>query len=136
MRRDGANEMGCLGRKCDGEPGVKTLCEPHRDDPHGGVRAVVRELLLDWEVIVRQLAQPYLPLTNNEAERALRHWVIARSLSHGTRTAAGSRAFSVLASVIETCRRRQACSRTFLADVISHARRGIALPCLPCPLVA
>ena len=114
----------------------KVLCEQHRDDQHHGVRAVVREFLLDWEVIVRQLAQPHLPLTNNEAERSLRHWVIARSLSHGTRTASGSRAFSVLASVIETCRRRQACSRTFLANVISHARRGIALPCLPSPVIA
>ena len=84
---------------------------------------------------MRQLAQPHLPLTNNEAERALRHWVIARHLSHGTRTASGSRAFSVLASVIETCRRRKACSCTFLAQVMANARAHWALPTLPVPIM-
>jgi transposase len=112
----------------------KTLCQQHHDDLHSGVRAVAREFLLDWDVIVRQLAEPHLPLTNNEAERMLRHWVIARHISHGTRTPSGSRAFSVLASVIETCRRRKACSRTFLANVITNARRNSTLPSLPCPL--
>ncbi len=114
----------------------KALCQQHRDDLHPGVCAVAREFLLDWDVIVRQLAEPHLPLTNNEAERTLRHWVIARQLSHGTRTASGSRAFSVLASVIETCRRRKACSRTFLANVIANARRNVTLPTLPCPVIA
>jgi hypothetical protein len=33
------------------------------------------------------LDHPELPLTNNAAERALRHWVIARRLSYGTRNA-------------------------------------------------
>jgi transposase len=112
----------------------KALCQQHYDDLHKGLRAVAREFLLDWEVIVCQLKNPHLPLTNNESERSLRHWVIARHLSHGTRTPSGSRAFSTLASIIETCRRRKTCSRTFLATVISHARRGIALPPLPCPV--
>jgi len=53
------------------------------------------------------LAYPHLPLTNNEAERALRHWVILRNISHGTRTEDGSRIFAILISVIETCKVRQ-----------------------------
>ncbi len=114
----------------------KALCERHRDDLHEGVRTLVREFLLDWDVITRQLAEPFLPLTNNEAERMLRHWVIARQLSHGTRTPSGSRAFSVLASVIEICRRRNACARSFLADVISNARRNLTVPTLPRPISA
>jgi hypothetical protein len=43
---------------------------------------------------------------NNEAERALRHWVIARRIGMGTRTPQGTRVFALLASVIETCRKR------------------------------
>ena len=46
---------------------------------------------------------PELPLTNNEAERALRHAVIARRISFGTRTNEGSRAYTALLSIIETC---------------------------------
>lgn len=109
----------------------------HRDDPHEKLRAVAREFLLDWEVILRPLSDPTLPLTNNEAERALRHYVIARRISHGTRSELGSRAYALLASVIETCRRRGVVVLAFLGDVIHAARRGIALPDLPAiPAVA
>ncbi|CAK0769424.1 hypothetical protein CCP4SC76_5180025 [Gammaproteobacteria bacterium] len=55
-----------------------------------------------------------MPLTNSEAERALRHWVIARYFSHGTRTGQGTRAFTALASDIETCRKRSVSPGTTL----------------------
>ncbi|HQR78567.1 MAG TPA: IS66 family transposase [Burkholderiaceae bacterium] len=105
--------------------------ERHRNDPHEKLRAVAREFLLDWEVILRPLSDPSLPLTNNEAERALRHYVIARRISHGTRSELGSRAYALLASVIETCRRRGAVVLDFLGSVIAAARKGVALPALP-----
>jgi hypothetical protein len=105
--------------------------ERHRDDPHEKLRAVVREFLLDWDVILRPRADPSLPLTNNEAERALRHYVIARRISHGTRSELGSRAYALLASVLETCRRRGAVVLDFLGSVIGAARKGLALPALP-----
>jgi hypothetical protein len=108
----------------------KTLKRYH-DDPHEKLRAVVREFLLDWEVILRPLSDPTLPLTNNEAERALRHYVIARRISHGTRSELGSRAYALLASVIETCRRRGAVALDFLGGVIAAARKGLTLPALP-----
>lgn len=107
------------------------LCERHRDDTHQPLRTFARELLNDWEVIMRPLAQPDLPLTNNAAERALRHWVIARRISHGTRTPAGSRAFALLASVIDTCRLRSACAWHYLGELIAAARQGDELPPLP-----
>ena len=62
----------------------------------------------DWEVIMRPLAERQPPLTNNAAERALRHYVIERHIGHGSRTPAGSRGYALLASVIETCRLRSA----------------------------
>lgn len=74
---------------------------------HDKTQALAVELYNDWEAIFQVLHHPELPLTNNAAERALRHWVIARRLSHGTRTAVGSRAFTLLASVIDTCRQRR-----------------------------
>lgn len=110
---------------------LKARCEQYRDDPHDKLRALARELLLDWDVILRQVREPHLPLTNNLAEQALRHWVIARRISHGTRSAVGTRAFGLLASVIETCRRRKACAWRFLASVIATARQGLPAPSLP-----
>jgi len=70
-------------------------------------------------------------LTNNEAERALRHWVIARLLSQGTRTEQGTRAFALLASVIDTCRQRHILPWPYLAKVIAERRKGNAAPPLP-----
>lgn len=110
---------------------LRTLCERHRDDSNDKLRALAREFLLDWDVILRQVSEPHLPLTNNAAEQALRHWVIARRISMGTRSEAGTRAFALLASVIETCRKRSASSWVFIASVIAAARRGLAIPSLP-----
>jgi transposase len=56
--------------------------------------------------------------------------VIARRISHGTRSELGSRAYALLASVIETCRRRGAIVLDFLGSVIAAARKGLALPAL------
>jgi transposase len=110
---------------------LRHLCEVHQTDQHPALRSVVREFLYDWKVILRPVAEPLRPLSNNAAEQALRHWVISRYISHGTRSEEGSRAFALLASVIETCRRRGASAWQYLGTVIAAARKGLALPALP-----
>jgi len=110
---------------------LRHLCEAHQMDDHPALRSVVREFLYDWKVILRPLAEPHLPLSNNAAEQALRHWVISRYISHGTRSEQGSRAFALLASLIETCRRRGASAWQYLGTVIAAARKGSQLPAIP-----
>ena len=110
---------------------LKRICEAYFDDPHEKLRALAREFLYDWDVIVRQLSEPHLPLSNNEAERTLRHWVISRLISHGTRTPTGSRAFALLASIIDTCHRRNVSAWHYLSSVIHAARHSLPLPALP-----
>jgi hypothetical protein len=110
---------------------LRKLCEAHHGDAHDALRSFARELHPDWDVIVRPLAEPHRPLSDHAAEQALRHWVISRRIRHGTRCPAGSRAFAVLASVVETCRLRGACIGRYLAEVIQAARKGAALPGLP-----
>jgi len=109
----------------------RALCERHRDSGHAKTRALAREFLNDWEAIWVVLKYPYLPLTNNEAERALRHWVIIRRLMQGTRTPEGTRVVALLASVIETCRRRQVLPWPYLASVLAERRKGNPVPPLP-----
>lgn len=110
---------------------LKALCIAYQECKHDKLKAFSRELLHDWNIIFRQLHDPLLPLTNNEAERMLRHWVIDRRLSHGTRTLEGTHTFSLLASVIETCRIRGAPIWNYLTSVIAAARVGSQLPTLP-----
>ncbi len=108
----------------------KQLCEQHRDSKHEKTQALAREFLNDWDAFWNVLKYPHLPLTNNEAERALRHWVISRLISQGTRTEQGTRAFGLLASVIETCRRRKILPWPYLATVIAERRKGNLAPSL------
>jgi transposase len=98
---------------------------------HTKARALAREMLNDWTAIFQVLAHPHLPLTNNEAEQALRHWVILRSICHGTRTEDGTRILAILISVIETCRVRQQSPWIYLAAVIRQRRAGFSVLRLP-----
>ena len=98
---------------------------------HKKTHQLAVEMLNDWTVIFTILDHPHLPLTNNEAERALRHWVILRKICYGTRTVEGSRVFAILASVIETCRIRQCSPWRYLADVIASRRAGLPVHQLP-----
>jgi transposase len=113
----------------------RKLCEIFAGSEHEKTGMLAREFLKDWDAFFRVLEHPYLPLTNNEAERALRHWVIARRISYGTRSDTGSRVFALLASVIDTCRKRQVDSVRYLAEVISAARTGKPIPLLPQPIL-
>jgi hypothetical protein len=55
--------------------------------------------------LVRFLDDPSIEPTNNRAERALRPAVIARKVSHCTKTASGTRAFEAWTSVLNTLSR-------------------------------
>jgi len=101
--------IGTLAKQLENEiEQLHALCIANRDSEHDKLRAFARELLKDWNIILRPVHDPSLPLTNNDAERILRHWVIDRRLSHGTRSAEGTLSFTLLASVIVTCRIRGA----------------------------
>jgi hypothetical protein len=106
-------------------------CVRNAESKHDKTRTLARELLNDWDTFWVVLDNPDLPLTNNDAERALRHWVIARSISHGTRTGEGTNAFANLASVIETCRKRSASPWIYIAEVVRLRRKGELAPALP-----
>ena len=98
---------------------------------HKKTRELGNEFLNDWEAIFRILDYPAWPITNNEAERALRHWVILRKITQGTRSEQGSRALALFASVIATCRLRDASPLLYIRDVIKLRRQGDDVPKLP-----
>ncbi|MEZ5479794.1 MAG: IS66 family transposase [Thiolinea sp.] len=110
---------------------IRLLCEAMKASAHKKTHELGVEFLNDWEAIFRILDYPAWPLTNNEAERALRHWVILRKMSQGTRCEQGSRALALFASVITTCRLRKASPLWFMRDVIQARRAGKDVPELP-----
>jgi IS1 family transposase len=98
---------------------------------HTKLKALAKEILADWDAVVACFYHPQLPPTNNEAERALRHAVIARRISYGTRTSEGSLAYCSVLSVIETCRLRKVDPWSYIAIVLTQARKGIKHPLIP-----
>ena len=113
---------------------LHAACVPLLGHRHAKTRALAVELWNDWEAIFRVLDNPQWPITNNAAEQALRHWVIARSIMMGTRSEAGSHTFTLLASVIETCRKRGHLPWPYLASVIAERRAGRPAAPLPAPM--
>ena len=107
------------------------VCHFGKQADHHKLKALAKEILNDWEAIVAFVKNPELPPTNNEAERTLRHAVIARNIGFGTRTSEGSLAYSSLLSVIETCRLRDINPWIYIAQVLANARTGIEPPPFP-----
>ena len=110
---------------------LRAACAPRQGSTHPKTHALAVELLNDGEAIFPVLAHPELPLTNNEAGRALRHWVILRKLSLGAPTPAGWRVVTLLASVIDTSRQRGQAPWRYLERAIADRRAGLPLAPLP-----
>ena len=77
-------------------------CRPYHDDP----LAVQRKLCRRVERFIKELfvfvAEPAMPPDNNAAERSLRHLVISRKISGGTRSERGTKSKMTLASLFGT----------------------------------
>ncbi|GAC1591271.1 MAG: IS66-like element ISRhru2 family transposase [Sphingomicrobium sp.] len=110
---------------------LKRACRLNQDAETAKARALAGEVLADWDAITAFVTNQNLPPTNNDAETALRHAVIARRISYGTRTGEGSRAYAAILSIVETCRRRKIDPGAVMERAIASARKGIKLTSLP-----
>ena len=107
---------------------IKWNCQCNRHEIEKKVRDLAGEILNDWGAVIAFVSDPNLPPTNNDAERALRHAVIARRISFGTRTDEGSRFYAAGLSVIDTCRRRGVDPWAYACSLIAAARANLTLP--------
>ncbi|MGB5634011.1 MAG: transposase [Waterburya sp.] len=65
---------------------LRRACHLGKKADHQKLQALAKEIFNDWDAVVAFVYHSELPPTNNEAERALRHAVIARNIGFGTRT--------------------------------------------------
>ena len=110
---------------------LRRVCHLGKKVEHSKLQALAKEIFNDWDAVIAFVHHPELPPTNNEAERALRHAVIARKIGFGTRTREGSLAYSSLLSVVETCRLRDINPWIYIAEILALARKGLAPPPFP-----
>jgi len=107
---------------------LKKACNLGSKSDHSKLKSLAKEILNDWNAVVAFVKNPELPATNNEAERALRHAVIYRRITFGTRTSEGSRSYASFISVVETCRLRDIDPWEYIAQVIACGRKGLEPP--------
>ena len=88
------------------EEGLLALCRPFLEDslaPQGRLCRRIEKHIKELFVFV---SHPQVPSDNNSAERSLRHLVVSRKISGGTRSEPGSDSKMTLASLFGTWRAR------------------------------
>jgi len=86
-----------------GQADLRQLCRPWQDVAVPQRRLSAR-ILKHLESLFVFVTEPDVPPTNNAAERSLRHLVIARKISGGTRSPVGTQTKMTLASLFGTWR--------------------------------
>ena len=82
------------------------ICQPFLADPLALQGRLCRRIERHIKELFGFVAEPDVPSDNNPAERSLRHVVISRKISGGTRSERGTESKMTLASIFGTWRAR------------------------------
>jgi transposase len=77
-----------------------------------------------WQGLTLFLEDTRIPLSNNDAERTLRHAVVGRKNYYGSKTINGADLAATLFTVIESCKRVQLDPRAFVEMVVRRSAHG------------
>jgi len=91
-------------------------------------RKAIDYLLKRWPRFTRFLTDIRLPLTNNEAERTVRHAVMGRKNFYGAATHSGAETAATLYTVIESCKKNDLDPESFIKMALELVARGDAPP--------
>ena len=80
------------------------ICQPFLDDPSATQAKLCRRIERHIKELFVFVAEPEVPPDNNAAERSLRHLVVSRKVSGGTRSEPGTNSKMTLASLFGTWR--------------------------------
>jgi len=95
-----------------------------------GAQAMVKRLKEFGEEYFLFLENPHIEPTNNLAEREVRHCVIDRRITQGTRGISGQRWCERIWSVLATCARQQRDAFSFVAESVRTFYAGQPQPSL------
>lgn len=78
---------------------LKVLAKPNAHDPHK-LKTIKQSLTTNAEKYFTCLTRPDIPADNNKAERGLRHIVLKRKISYGSKSQKGADTMSILCSTL------------------------------------
>lgn len=91
--------------------------------PESAFTKAVDYVLKRWKEFTAFLTDVRIPLSNNEAERAIRHAVMGRKNFYGSKTINGADTAAILYSVIESCKKLEVDPTTFIRQAILRNNR-------------
>lgn len=109
---------------------IRALLEQGTRGRHEKTANFCAGLLAEWPALWTFCEVPDIPMTNNAAERALRHGVIMRKVQGGTQSAQGERWVERILSITETCRLQGRSKLAYLIDAATAAHHGQPAPSL------
>ena len=96
--------------------------------PESPLRKAIGYTLKLWPGLTLFLSDMRVPLSNNDAERTLRHAVVGRKNYYGSKTIDGADLAATLFTVIESCKRVELEPRAFIEMAVRRSARGEDLP--------
>ena len=102
--REGSYFPSLLEPRRRSEQALLALCQPFRHDPSAVQGKLCRRIERHLKELCVFVAEPEVPSDNNNAERSLRHLVVSRKVSGGTRSEQGTESMMTLASLFGTWR--------------------------------
>lgn len=89
-------------------------------------KKAIQYCLNHWVELTKFLDDPIIPLTNNEAERTIRHAVMGRKNFYGSRSIDGADVTAVIYTIIESCKKVELVPRDYLLITLKKAAAGEA----------
>jgi hypothetical protein len=88
------------------------------------LQKAIKYSLKRWKELTLFLEHPEVPLTNNEAERTIRHAVMGRKNFYGSRSIDGADITAVFYTIIESCKKVEADPRIYLLQTVKEIIKG------------
>jgi transposase len=98
-----------------------------RSRPGSQKRKAIEYTLKRWDGLTMFVTETKVPLSNNEAERTIRHAVVGRKNYYGSGNHVGAETAATLFTIIESCKKNDIDPRSFLIMSLQRAARGEAL---------
>jgi transposase len=95
-----------------------------RSRPGSQKRKAIEYSLKRWDGLTLFLSEVKLPLSNNEAERTIRHAVMGRKNYYGSGNHVGAETAATLFTIIESAKKNDLDPRSFLLMSLQRAARG------------
>ena len=93
-----------------------------------GLMKAVNYALNRWTGLTKFVKDVRIPLTNNEVERTIRHAVVGRKNSYGSRTINGADVAAVFYTVIESCKKVHLDPKEYMRLVARASAEGLEPP--------